>query len=160
MSSIALALYNERYYKQLENYNLPEEMVHFTDSPLPAIHKSKQDQERFPVVIVYDEVPVGFFVLHGWNGVQTYSDNKQALLVRGFSIDSGYQGNGIATKSMQLLPRFVKEYFPGKDEILLAVNHKNRQAQHVYMKSGFIDKGKRIMGPKGELHLYHLDITL
>ncbi|KGP72885.1 GCN5 family acetyltransferase [Pontibacillus yanchengensis Y32] len=157
---MSLAFYNEQYLKELEYYRLPEEMVRFTDLPIQAIHKSEQDQQRFPVVILSDGAPVGFFVLHGWNGVQKYSNNEQALLVRAFSVDSRYQGRGIAKQSMLLLPHFVSEHFQCKNEILLAVNHKNTHAQHVYRQSGFVDRGKRAMGSKGELLLLHLDISL
>ncbi|WP_306659888.1 GNAT family N-acetyltransferase [Bacillus sp. AFS002410] len=80
------------------------------------------------------------------------------MLLRAYSIDSNFQGKGIAKQSLKLLPDFVKAHFPEKNEIILGVNHKNIAAQHVYLKSGFVDKGVRVMGKKGELFVMHMDL--
>jgi RimJ/RimL family protein N-acetyltransferase len=69
--------------------------------------------------------------------------------------NSTFQGKGIAKASLLALDAFVKKYFPSKKEIILAVNHKNTVAQHVYKKGGFIDKGIRVMGRKGELFIFN-----
>lgn len=70
--------------------------------------------------------------------------------MRAYSIDSRQQGRGFAKQSLQLLPSFIKKHFPENNEVILAVNLKNKAAQHVYKKAGFVDKGKRIMGNKGK----------
>lgn len=142
----------------MEDYFLPDEQMNFTSLPLEAIKKCGQDEERHPIVILYDNKPAGFFVLHGWEGVKEYSDNKEAILLRAYSINYTYQGKGIAKKSLALLPLFVKENFPCKKEIILAVNFNNKTAQQVYQKCGFKDKGIRAMGRKGELLIYHLNL--
>ncbi|MGZ4162343.1 MAG: GNAT family N-acetyltransferase, partial [Neobacillus sp.] len=116
----------------MENYFLSEEQIKFTSHPLDAITKCEDEDDPIPIMIFHNDVPAGFFVLHGWNGVQEYSDNERALLLRAYSIDSKYQGKGIAKESLRLLPSFISEHFINKNEIILAVNHKNFVAQYVY----------------------------
>ncbi|WP_102028369.1 GNAT family N-acetyltransferase [Salirhabdus sp. Marseille-P4669] len=159
MKDISLAFYKDSYKKELSMFSLPDEQSQFTAYPLEALKKCELDQERFPIVILWKGIPAGFFVLHGWNGVKTYSENQNALLLRAFSIDSIYQGKGMAKQSIKLLPAFVKEHFPHINEIVLGVNHANSVAQHVYLKGGFMDKGKRIIGKKGEQFVFHLTIN-
>lgn len=158
VDKVRLEFYSSAYRKQLESYCLPEEQLVYTDIPLNAIGKCELEKERYPVLVLSEEGTVGFFVLHGWEGVQAYSDNKKAILLRAYSMDQKHQGKGYAGRSLQLLPAFVREYFPERDEIVLAVNRSNAAAQKLYLKHGFIDKGVRAMGRKGELLVLHLGL--
>ncbi|MFO1446315.1 GNAT family N-acetyltransferase [Bacillus sp. Bva_UNVM-123] len=155
---VTLDFYKQEYELPLENYFLPEEQLNYTGLPLDAIKKCELDDSRYPIVILFNHEPAGFFVLHGWEGVKEYWDNKNALLLRAYSVNHSFQGNGIAKKSLQSLPLFVKEHFSSINEVILAVNATNKVAQQVYLKCGFIDKGIRAMGSKGELFIYHLDV--
>ncbi len=155
---ISLDFYKSEYKILLENYYLPEEQRNNTALPLDALKQCEQDHTRYPIVILYNQIPSGFFVLHGWEGVKAYSHNKEAILLRAYSVNHTFQGKGIAKASLQLLPEFIKENFPFANEIILAVNLHNKVAQQVYQKCGFVDKGIRVMGPKGELLVYHLNI--
>lgn len=155
---VALDFYKPQYRTLFENYFLPEEQMNYTSWPLEAIKKCEQEDDRHPIVILYNNEPAGFFVLHGWEGVKEYSDNKEAILLRAYSVNYDFQGKGIARRSLELLPLFVKENFPLKKEIILAVNANNKIAQLVYQKCRFEDKGIRAMGRKGELLIYHLDV--
>ncbi|WP_332102993.1 GNAT family N-acetyltransferase [Sporolactobacillus terrae] len=101
------------------------------------------------MVILYHHKPAGFFVLHGWNGVKPYSQNRRALLLRAFSVNADFQGKGIASKALCVLDAFINVHFPATTEVILAVNHKNTIAQHVYEKVGYIDYGTRVMGKYG-----------
>lgn len=152
-STVSLDFYKEEYRANLKDYYLSEEQSQYASVPLKALLTCEQDNTRHPIVILYNGQPAGFFILHGWEGVKAYSDNENALLLRGYSINAVFQGKGIATQSLLCLDTFVKRNFPGKNEIILAVNHKNIVAQHVYKKAGFTDNGIRVMGRKGELHI-------
>ena len=154
---VKLIFYQEEFKPELA-YNLPADQANYTGLPLEALEKCKVETDRHPVVILYENRPAGFFVLHGWEGVKLYSDNKDAILLRAYSINPDYQGKGIAKASLMLLPAFVKQHFPDKNEIILGVNFNNSHAQHVYLKTGFIDKGHRIMGTKGEQFVLHLPL--
>lgn len=52
----------------------------------------------------------------------------------------------------------MKDKYADIDEIVLGVNVKNKSAQHLYLKTGFIDHGIRKMGEKGELMVLTLSI--
>lgn len=149
--AITLKLYQEKYKQQLEEYLLSDEQLYYTSTPLDALEKCLTEEDRHPVVILNEGMVAGFFVLHGWEGVKAYSENKEAILMRAYSIQHSFQGQGIGRKSMEQLIPFVKKYFPAKKEVILAVNVKNTRAQYVYQKAGFDDTGRRVMGPKGEL---------
>lgn len=155
---VSLVFYKPEYQAMLLNYRLSEEQQRYTALPADALQKCESEPDRHPIVILYGNQPAGFFVLHGWEGVKAFSKNKEAILVRAFSINSEYQGKGIASESVRLLSSFVKEHFSDVNEIILAVNHANIVAQTVYKKGGFVDKGSRAMGREGEMFIYHFDV--
>ncbi|WP_369404899.1 GNAT family N-acetyltransferase [Piscibacillus salipiscarius] len=132
----------------------------YASKALDALKQFQEDPSRHPIVILYNGQPAGFFILHGWEGVQRYSNNTNALLIRSYSINAKFQGNGIAKQSLFELEDFVKEHFPDKDEIILAVNKKNTVAQQVYLKGGFVDSGQRMMGRKGELYIFRKSLNV
>lgn len=81
------------------------------------------------------------------------------MLLTAFSIDHRHQGQGFAKQGLLLLPDFVSRHFAEIREVVLAVNHKNTAAFHLYTKVGFQDQGKRRIGPLGEQIILHLPIT-
>ncbi|MGD6843669.1 GNAT family N-acetyltransferase [Bacillus infantis] len=155
---VSLKLYKNEDEERLKSYQLPEEQLAFTSMPIPAIEACLQEDDRHPVIIQYGEDIAGFFVLHGEGGAIKYSPNERAILLRAYSVSSDYQGKGIAGESLRILPDFVRKHFPGKNEIVLGVNHSNHAAQHVYKKAGFIDHGLRITGKKGEQYVMHMQL--
>ncbi len=156
---VRLEKYNPSYRENFDHYFLSEDQVKYTAHPLHALTVCEKDPLRIPVVILYDDVPCGFFVLHGWEGVKEYFHNQKAVLLRAYSVETSFQGKGIAQASLRMLPDFVKATFPEANEIILAVNHGNITAQHVYKKCGYIDKGIRAMGINGEMFIYHLPFS-
>lgn len=146
-----LTLYTDQYKPLIENYKLTEEQLRFTCTPKESIDRSKKEDDRFNILAIEDDQLVTFFVLHRNEGVVPYSDNNHAILLRGFSTEERQQGKGFAKKALQLLPQLVKKEFPQINEIVLAVNIANIVAQSLYKKCGFVDKGVRVMGEKGEL---------
>ncbi|QED48341.1 GNAT family N-acetyltransferase [Cytobacillus dafuensis] len=155
---ISLDFYKPSQKFELENYYLPQEQLKFTSLPIDAIKKCELEVDRYPIVILHNNKPAGFFVLHGWEGVKEYYENQDAILLRAYSVHSDFQGRGIAKESLHLLPVFVRKHFPNKNEIILAVNYQNKAAQQVYLKCGYEDKGIRVMGKKGELFIFHMDL--
>jgi Acetyltransferases, including N-acetylases of ribosomal proteins len=152
-STVILDFYDDQYKPGLSHYHLNNEQMNYSALPMKSIKECEQDVERHPIVILYGHKPAGFFVFHEWGGVKRYSENRKALLLRSFSVNSVFQGMGIASKALFLLDSFVKKHFPDMNEVILAVNHKNIIAQHVYKKSGYIDSGKRAMGKHGEMFI-------
>lgn len=154
-TSIELVHFSEDYVECLHAFELPEEQHQFTALPKElTIEKVGQ----YPIVIVSDTVPVGFFVLHATERVQEYSSNPDAMLLTALSMDHRHQGKGYAKQAMLALADFVKQQFPTCNEVVLVVNQKNIPAQHLYRKVGFVDHGERRMGRIGEQIVMHLSL--
>ncbi|WP_155592309.1 GNAT family N-acetyltransferase [Lysinibacillus cavernae] len=153
--NIELVHFSEDFVEQLHGFELPAEQHQFTALPKDiALEKVGQ----YPIVILSDDVPVGFFVLHATERVKEYSSNPNAMLLTALSIDHKQQGKGYAKKGMLVLADFVKQEFKDCNEVVLVVNHKNMAAQNLYFKVGFVDNGERRMGPIGEQILMHLSL--
>ena len=144
---VELKHYSSEYLDVLNSFELPEEQGQFTALPRKIL-EVKEGLHR--IVILSENEPVGFFLLHSTERVKEYSDNPKAMLLTALSVNHAKQGNGYAKQAMLLLSDFVKSEFPYCDEIILVVNHKNVPAQRLYVKVGFNDTGKRKMGPIGE----------
>lgn len=143
--------YNESFKAAIGQYQLSEDQRRYTGDPKDCIKLSNEDSERSSILAMENNELVTFFVLHINEGVNPYSDNDHAILLRAFSTDFRHQGKGYAKQALMRLPAFVKENFREINEIVLAVNVGNEAAQALYEKCGFIDEGERRMGPKGEL---------
>ena len=144
---VELKHYSDEYLDVLNSFELPEEQGQFTALPRKIL-EVKEGQHR--IVILSENEPVGFFLLHSTERVKEYSDNPKAMLLTALSVNHAKQGNGYAKQAMLLLSDFVTSEFPYCDEIVLVVNHKNIPAQRLYVKVGFNDTGKRKVGPIGE----------
>ncbi|SFF58024.1 Protein N-acetyltransferase, RimJ/RimL family [Halobacillus alkaliphilus] len=157
-SSISLVEYNDTYKNQLSNYYLPEEQLNFTSLPLEKIHNPSVTKNSTHVLILDNNAPVGYFALEDGEKVKRYSDNPKARVLTSFSINSKYQGNGLAKEGLRLLPNFVRESLPNIDEVVLGVNKRNHAAINLYLKTGFVDEKHIYDGAKGPQHVLHLHI--
>ena len=155
INTIELVHFSEDYVDVLHDFDLPEEQSQFTALPKEI---SIEMVGQYPIVILSDNVPVGFFVLHATVRVKEYSSNPNAMLLTALSIDHKQQGNGYAKKGMLALSDFIKREFKECHEVVLVVNHKNIPAQNLYLKVGFVDHGERRMGPIGEQIVMNLHI--
>lgn len=147
IEKVNLQFYKSEYFESLSRFELPEEQEQFTALP---IHSLEMTHERHPIVILINNEPVGFFVLHSSDRVKEYSDNPNAMLLTALSINHSHQGKGYAKEGMKQIESFVKQKFPACDEIVLAVNKRNMAAQKLYEKVGYKDTGSRKMGKNGE----------
>lgn len=150
---VGLSHFSIKYLDALNSFELPKEQGQFTS--LPINYKEVTEGES-RIVILHDEEPVGFFLLHSTERVKDYSRNPKAILLTSLSINHKDQGKGFAKQAMLLLGEFVANEFPKCDEIVLAVNHKNVSAQQLYLKVGFQDTGKKKIGPIGEQFIMNL----
>jgi RimJ/RimL family protein N-acetyltransferase len=146
-----LHFYHPELDKHIEEYVLTDEQLKFTGIPKDSIEFSKAVDNHYPILALENEQLVTFFALHTCEGVQPYSANANAILIRTFSTDFHHQRKGYARQALSLVPEFVTEHFAVINEIVLAVNVRNKPAQALYSKCGFVDKGVRVMGQRGEL---------
>ncbi|SFA88045.1 MULTISPECIES: GNAT family N-acetyltransferase [unclassified Bacillus (in: firmicutes)] len=157
--NVGLHFFKPEHLDTLLQFHLPDEQKKFTGMPSDILKTTLEDSERYPVVITGGDKPVGFFVLHKGVGILPFTSNKDAILLRAFSIDLNAQGQGFGKKSMQLLPAFVRENFSFINEIVLAVNMKNKAAKALYEKVGFVDRGAKREGSIGLQHILHYDLA-
>lgn len=150
---IELRRFSKAYMDKLNSFVLPKEQEQFT--ALPNNYK-EVTVGQYRIVIFNEKEPVGFFLLHSTDRVKDYSSNPHAMLLTSLSINQAEQGKGYAKQAMLLLKQFVTNEFPKCNEIVLAVNHKNIAAQHLYLKVGFEDTGIRKNGPIGEQLIMNL----
>ncbi|KAA6450767.1 GNAT family N-acetyltransferase [Bacillus swezeyi] len=146
-SSIELVHFSDEHSAELNEFELPAEQSPFTALPKDVLTDASG---QHPIVILNEGTPVGFFILHATERVKNYSENPKAMLLTALSIDDKRQGRGFGKKAMLKLPEWISREFSHCDEVVLAVNQKNTAAQHLYLKTGFVDTGERKMGPIGE----------
>ncbi|WP_226683026.1 GNAT family N-acetyltransferase [Sutcliffiella horikoshii] len=153
---VILEGYRPEYLEELLKYELTESQLEFTSHPKDALLACETDKRRHPIVILEKGQPAGFFVLYQGAELPSYTDNPNAMLLRAYSVAVPFQGKGIAGTSLELLTDYVEGNFPHVDEVVLAVNVRNEAAQRVYLRAGFEDSGKRVMGRMGEQYVYRL----
>lgn len=150
---LQLVSYNEKYYEPL-NYKLLPEQVEFTSS----IDQCKKDGvfsdfQKSVITIMYNEEPIGFFILDKGNDKFKLTDNKFAIFLRSFSLNPIYQGKGLGKKSVLLITDLLKQKYPETNEIVLSVNVRNINAYHTYLNVGFVDTEKYVEGIMGQQHI-------
>lgn len=145
---VELKRFSSEYLEELRTFELPKQQSQYTSLPDKLLGKVSAGQ--YPVVILADTIPVGFFLLNATERVKEYSDNPKAMLLTSLSLNWKKQGKGYAKRGMQLLAEFVRMEFKNCNEIILAVNHKNKAAQQLYLTIGFQDTGRRKNGRLGE----------
>jgi RimJ/RimL family protein N-acetyltransferase len=159
LQPVEISFYQEIHHELLNAFYLPDEQKKFTGMPSEVLDEAIRDPKKYPVVILAESRPVGFFVLQFDEEFPILVQNPKAILLRAFSINHKEQGQGFAKKGLEMLPLFVASEFKTVDEIVLAVNVKNVAAQAVYFKTGFIDKGIRRQGSFGHQYVLHKSIA-
>lgn len=144
---VSLSLYNPRIAVE---YELPSDQLKFSGMPQDIIDRDKENPLKHMVIIHARDEVAGFLELDESDDRKKYSNNPQALLLRGFSVNPKYQGRGIATGSIYALPEFMRSNFPAFDEVVLGVNARNDAAKRLFEKAGFEDTGRRFMRTSGE----------
>ncbi|PUA36237.1 GNAT family N-acetyltransferase [Paenibacillus elgii] len=155
---VRLSFYRREHDAALRAFELPEEQARFTALPGEVLELSLNDENRYPVVILAGDTPVGFFVLHRGEATAPFSDNPNAILLRAFSIDQAHQGRGYGKRAVRTAAAFVAEHFPGVEEIVLAVNEQNHMAKRLYEASGFRDTGRQRQGSIGMQYILSLSL--
>jgi len=153
-----LVEYDKKYKKDVESYFLTDEMKYYTGTPQDNILISEKNPKYHSILVYSINNLVTFFVLDESSGKLTYPNESNSMLLRSFSTDSRYIRRGHAKEALSLLPDFVRVNYPEIRKIVLAVNINNESAQFLYKQAGFVDKGVREKGVKGELIILTYDI--
>lgn len=131
----------------LKEYVLEDDQ--YTIRPLEAMKNSLTEKDAFPVLIMAAAELVGFFILKVGTDMAKYSSDSDIVVLESYSIDERYQKKGYGKLSMEVLPGFISEHFPGVQRIILAVDIDNVSGQLLYLKSGFTIAKERYKTEKG-----------
>jgi RimJ/RimL family protein N-acetyltransferase len=143
--------YRETHTSLVDAYVLSEEQLRFTAHPSKSIPLCMAEPNRHAILGIENDRLVVYFALHEQEGVQPYSDNPKAILLRTLSTEYNELGKGYGKAALQQLPEFVQLQFPHVNEVVLAVNVANGFARMLYEKYGYKDTGRRVKGSKGIL---------
>lgn len=153
---VSLEFFKQEDFSEL-HYVLDENQLQYTSTAKQALQRieDRNDSNGFAITVFDDAKPCGFFVLDFGEDKFELTDNKKSVLLRSLSINPNVQGKGIGKAAMQTVDDFVKQNFPDCNEIVLAVNQKNRAAYHIYLKTGYLYDGKSRMGRSGPQYLMY-----
>ncbi|MFC0238327.1 GNAT family N-acetyltransferase [Fictibacillus phosphorivorans] len=153
-----IRMYESRDFQSAMEYCLPPEQSLFTSMPDEVLKTFQSDIFNQPFVIYFDQQLVGWFALYTDQSGNIYTNNKQAILLKSFSIDVRFQKRGFGLDSLKLLPNIVKQQYKGKNEIILTVHETNDAAISLYRKAGFIHKGENYNGEYGIEMIFRMGI--
>lgn len=152
--NIQLKRYEDSHTESLLSYQLPPEQVAFTALPGTvferiAARNAQGDFSAIPVSILFQGRAIGLFVLDSGPDLSLWTENTHAVFLRSLSINPEFQGRGIGTMVMQILPEFITRHIPelSVNEIVLGVNRENKAAQKLYNKIGFNEYGFNMNPP-------------
>ncbi|MFD2611053.1 GNAT family N-acetyltransferase [Paenibacillus gansuensis] len=146
--SCELVFFRKAWENELKAFVLDESQMDYVFLPAKALDVLN-DEFCFSVVILWEDVPVGFFVLHFSEEVSLFTDHEYAVFLRAFSINQKHQGKGYAKAALNQLQNFMQTHFPQISEVVLTVNENNVPAQRLYEESGFSYVGKNKQGRSG-----------
>ncbi|ERF48558.1 hypothetical protein N039_02580 [Staphylococcus sp. EGD-HP3] len=150
--------YATAHKRQLEQYELTEAQLAYTDYPNNNIQQAS-DKHHPIVCFNQDRHLVCYFALQEHHEFESYTTHSSTLLLRCFSTDTRFLHQGYATAALQELPAFIAEYYPHITSIVLGVNIDNTTAQALYTKCQFKDSGQRVQWRKGTLMIMELVLS-
>ena len=155
---ITIEKYNLERKSEVDLLCVKPEQQTFTVGDIGDFISSLKSHEH-PYLIISDGNVVGFFVLD-FLYTETYGfGDAKALGIRALFVDHHFQGKGIATKALNLLPSYVVTHYPDFEVLQLTVNCRNTFAYSCYCKCGFEDTGNLYLGgPFGPQHIMQRNI--
>lgn len=142
---------------RIENYGIEENS--YTVAPMDGMTESLHEYEKHPILMLYEDKMVGFFILQTGESILRYTSNPQAILLKAHSVDKRYQQQGYGRLAMEKLPEFIKEHFPSINEIILLIDYDNISGQMMYLKSGFKDTTNKVKELDGYKFIYSKSLT-
>lgn len=127
-------------FKEINNENISEvlnlkvndlqkDYIESMEKSLDDAKNNAYDIKWTPVGIYYDNLLIGF-AMYGLN-------SENYLWIDRFLIDYRYQNKGYGKKALNLLIKYLKEYYSSSKYICLSVNEKNEVAINLYKEFGF-----------------------
>lgn len=132
---ISLSFYKPEHLPELQSFTLTNDDKRFTSLPKEVLSQALGIQDRYPVVILKDDLPVGFFILHASKEtLASYSNNPFALLLSSLSLNSASRKR-LCEKSHAFASRFCERIFS-----MVRRNHLGRQSSEHTRKTPLYEK--------------------
>jgi RimJ/RimL family protein N-acetyltransferase len=116
------------------------------------------------LAIVHGDRPVGYCRLDAHaRSVAGRDFDEPARGLRGFFIDTGWQGRGLGLRALRALYAHLAAHDPHTRLLVLTVNCRNHAALALYRRAGFTESGELYHGGRAgpqHLMLRHLDNPL
>ncbi len=131
------------------------------DFSMPAsdvLKKSRSDPSRRTFAILIGAIDaaqvVGIGVLHPDGADRTiWPSGSSHVLLRGFSVDTRYQGKGVGTAATGEAVALAQRAYPKSHAIVLTVHVDNMAGQRAYARAGFTHTGRTVSGRTGKEHV-------
>jgi diamine N-acetyltransferase len=126
------------------------DQVEFAGTVERAVESCKADHsdQVAGLAILKDQIVVGFLVLKRGASAPSWAD-PAAATVSALRVGLSYQGQGIGSAALKVLPSWVAENWPESPLLALSVDEENHSARRAYVKAGFVDHGSREQGRIG-----------
>jgi len=156
---VSIERYSDAWESEASQLEVKPEQAEFTVGKVLDV-VSQLNQHEHPHLIFLDDSVVGFFILDlGYSEAYEFS-SSEAIGVRALMVDQRYQGKGIASTAISLLPEFIRKNHPESKMIQLTVNCRNKAAYECYLKCGFQDTGELYLGgPAGPQHIMQRSVA-
>ena len=114
----------------------------FSGVAVDTLPAAERHPTREPVAVLRAGRPVGFLALDPADDICRYTAPHASVALRAFFVDLRWQGQGIATAALALLPGYALQHYPDAEWLVLTVNVSNPNATRVYLRTGWEDTGQ------------------
>lgn len=141
---IKITKMNPEYSEQLLSFSVNEDQKKFVGTISDALDATT---DRVHLHLILDEnLVVGVFLIDLSYPEKYDFAPLDSLGLRAYMIDSRYQGIGVGTLAIKLLPAYLKDIYAHHNYIFLSVNCKNPIARRCYLSGGFLDTEQLYLG--------------
>jgi len=110
--------------------------------------EAEESSEVLGLAVVAGGAVVGFLLLKLGSKAPQWVPS-QAAVIGAMRVSVEYQGQGIGTRALEVLPAWVQQHCPAIQSLVLSVDEENTAAMRSYAKAGWVDQGTRVQGRIG-----------
>jgi len=126
------------------------EQIEYAGTVARAIEACEADDGRevLGIALQHGATVVGFLACKRGKAAPAWAP-VGAAVISGLRIDAHWQGKGMATAALRLLPTWLAQHWPESRQIVLSVDEDNLAGIRAYEKAGWVDMGVRVEGRIG-----------
>ncbi|WP_164661070.1 GNAT family N-acetyltransferase [Tropicibacter sp. Alg240-R139] len=157
-SALSLSPITESNCGQFLSVSVTSDQINFSGTVAEA-YGSAEEGIDFHGIWLGDQ-PVGFYKIDRLYHSRYPFAGEGDLGLRAFMIDANQQGQGMATRAVEMLKIYIPQHYPDTKSVVLSVNMANPTAIRCYLKGGFEDTGETWPnGEAGPQHIIRMDVA-